>query len=216
MDTLILILNIMDQINFLISLFNKKSYHSLGHFCLTSTLLKSLNVKHYSLPFDWIFSNNKMLHSCLSDQFKSFLTKEYYTSLPPTMSEKKRCNHKLYGDIFNHHNPTLNTDYQYFSRCVQRFHSLISSDELKVFFIISYELINIDYFITHIAPYLGQFVLIYIYLSNNKEKTEIELNYVLNNMIIYTYHFKSKCTGVKFENNEETELLLNHLKNFII
>lgn len=215
MDTLIIIYIVMEHILNIIDFFPKKSYHSLGHFCLTSTFLKTLKVKQYSCPFDWIFSNNDMISSCLSTKFNVFLNKQYYNTLQPTQNEKKRCNHSIYGDIFNHHNPNIITDYEYFQRCIDRFNNLIKSDELKVFYIISYDVLNLHNFLTFIAPYLDKFVLIYIQLNKNDLNSNIEYNYVYHNIIVYTFHFKSDCTGVNFADSQETELLLNHLKKFI-
>ena len=107
---------------------------SLGTVCLSSQLCIDLKLKLYSSPFDWIFSNPKNIIHILKDDFSSFLDKDQYVPITPTS-----CGHKLYDlNMFNHHNPKDNLEnYDYFTRCIDRFKKLLSSSINKLF-IISY------------------------------------------------------------------------------
>lgn len=104
---------------------------SLGSHCQTANTLKKLSLKKNSYPFDWIFSNPEMVTSCIEDDFTCFLDKSQHISRGPNLS-----GHKIYGNIFNHHNITKEEDYLYFTRCVNRFKQLLKKDEDKIFFMI--------------------------------------------------------------------------------
>lgn len=117
-----------------------KHFCSLGTLCHSSQLLKRNNLKKLSYPFDWIFSNCTMISHCLQDDFNIFLDKKYYIDL----NHKCKCGHSYYHEnLFNHHNPLNNYDYDYFTRCVERFKKLLKSSESKVF-IVMYVNMNKD------------------------------------------------------------------------
>jgi hypothetical protein len=106
---------------------------SLGTHCQSSQICKDAGLKYESYPFDWIFSSPNMIQEILHDDFRSFLNKELYI---PHGSNK--CGHTLYGlHMFNHHNPKTNSNhYSYFTRCVERFRTLLSSNSHTLFLII--------------------------------------------------------------------------------
>jgi len=108
---------------------------ALGTHCYTASLLKSAGVKTSSYPFDWIFASPDMVAHCLDDDFAAFLDKRYYEYVPV---ERRRdgptvnlCDHALYRDrygvafVFNHRNPLSETDYEYVTRCVERFRAAV-------------------------------------------------------------------------------------------
>jgi hypothetical protein len=98
--------------------------------------LKDNNFRKESYPFDWIFSDYDMIIDCLTNDFKNFLNKKYYTHVDLYGTLTKICGHKLYNEkMFLHHDPKLDDDYQYFERCVERFRKLLASDEKKLFII---------------------------------------------------------------------------------
>ena len=95
---------------------------SLGNYCHSSYLLKRLQLKVCSYPFDWIFTNIHMIKHIIEDNFTIFLNKSYYKSI-----SHNRCSHLYYKEsMFRHHNPLINmNDYNYFIRCINRFNSLL-------------------------------------------------------------------------------------------
>ena len=107
---------------------------SLGPQCHSSAILKRLDIKKESYPFDWIFSNIKNLEHAIKDDFKIFLDAQYYTN-QDTLS-KTQC-HSYYfengASMFNHHNPINKKDYDYLVRCVNRFNTLLTEKEHKLF-----------------------------------------------------------------------------------
>jgi hypothetical protein len=108
---------------------------SLGSLCHSAFFLKRLGWKNASYPFDWIFSNLWVIQHCIQDNFQAFLDKQYYVGVE---GDKKQQGHSFYFPngltMFNHHNPLLESDYQYFVRCVDRFRGVLSShDERKLF-----------------------------------------------------------------------------------
>lgn len=116
---------------------------SLGCHCYTSSLLKSLKLKFFSCPFDWIFSSPKMIQHCIADDFNTFLDKKYYETIPESNRiggpDANLVNHNYYYEnygiraVFNHHNVLNEEEYLYFVRCVARFKSLLVSEEVNVF-----------------------------------------------------------------------------------
>jgi hypothetical protein len=109
---------------------------SIGSQCLTSALLKTAGLKRYSGPFDWIFSNLRMVADCIEDDFATFLNREYLVQIPvaerhgPDIQfahhEVYRRNYRL-DAIFNHRDPTDPAVYAYLQRCVDRFGSVLRS-----------------------------------------------------------------------------------------
>ena len=98
-------------------------YVSLGNWCITSHILKLANLKKKSYPFDWIFSSNEMI--C------RFIENPTLFQESNLLFEKGKTHHKIYGDIFNHHDPLVSTqDYQYFQRCVKSFVELKSKKHI--------------------------------------------------------------------------------------
>lgn len=119
---------------------------SLGNFCLPSMICQANGLRTYSLPFDWIFSTPRMVRDCLTDDFAVFLDQRYYRS--STHSDKddskseRAAEHEFYrekygiGGLFAHKDPTRESDYLYYVRCVNRFRQILSSGDTKLFWVI--------------------------------------------------------------------------------
>jgi hypothetical protein len=103
---------------------------SLGCACNTSLYLKELELKLFSLPYDWIFSNLKMIQHTIEDDFKSLLNLDLINPKKP-----KQAGHDYYHKrLFNHHNPKDNqNDYNYYQRCIARFKTMLDSGDRKLF-----------------------------------------------------------------------------------
>ena len=50
---------------------------SIGPFCRTAIILKALNKRNCSYPFDCIFRSIKMVNHCIENEFEIFLDKSY-------------------------------------------------------------------------------------------------------------------------------------------
>jgi len=110
---------------------------SIGSQCLTSVMLQNAGLKRFSGPFDWIFSNLRMVADCIEDDFAAFLDRDQYRPIPPERRQSTTtqfANHALYhhryklAAIFNHSDPCRPDVYDYLVRCVDRFRKLLASD----------------------------------------------------------------------------------------
>lgn len=120
-------------------------YCSLGDSCMPSFSLKALGLKSESYPFDWVNSKSNIVKLCIEDEFKDFLDKSLYSEHKNEYDAERVCQHNIYVDLlrvnpiykqifFRHRDPLGNDkDYEYYVRCVDRFKSLLSSDEQKIF-----------------------------------------------------------------------------------
>jgi hypothetical protein len=100
-----------------------------------------MGLKRFSGPFDWIFSNLRMVADCIEDDFGAFLDREQIRPIPPENRASpitQHANHELYHrryripGIFNHYDPTVPENYDYLARCVGRFRSVLASDKRQL------------------------------------------------------------------------------------
>lgn len=94
---------------------NNNEFISLGDHCVISLYLKKYNFKQQSYPFDWIVSNLDILNHVLQDDFSIFINNPSYYN-----------NYIKSGKIFYHH--SMDTDKEYFQRCISRFHDLATKN----------------------------------------------------------------------------------------
>ena len=179
---------------------------SLGPQCHSSNILKRLNIKKESYPFDWIFSNLKNVEHAIKDDFKIFLDTQYYSNLDPV---SKTQTHSYYFEngisMFNHHNPLNNIHYDYFVRCVNRFNTLITQKEAKLF-VLTYINLEIKSF-TSVQKKIQEFNKFFCKIVSNyklliilhfvSEKQWHEFN-IYDNIDFLLLSTKSKSNGVKF------------------
>jgi hypothetical protein len=136
----------------------EKKIFSLGFRCSSASILKRLNLKQESYPFDWLISNISVVKDCIENNFEEFLNKENYerkyTNTYETAYTKNQfiCDEHLMANMhyqhtsmhneentykwslaMNHHNIKEDTDYNYYLRCVSRFNELIESPNEKIF-----------------------------------------------------------------------------------
>ena len=108
---------------------------TLGPNCAASWFCKQhLNVKRFSAPFDWVFSDPDIIADCIEDDFKTFLDVEEYTDNMYHENDFRVAGHKTYGGkMFEHHNPRQDHHHKYFSRCVDRFRRVLKSPNSKLY-----------------------------------------------------------------------------------
>ncbi|GJE59907.1 DUF1796 family putative cysteine peptidase [Methylobacterium trifolii] len=110
---------------------------SLGSHCQMAHALKTLNLRHWSGPFDWIFSMPGMARDCLADDFAALLDRTQLETIPE--AERRgpdiwRGRHRLYRArhglecIFNHHDPAgSEADYAFLADGVRRLRTALDS-----------------------------------------------------------------------------------------
>jgi len=179
---------------------------SLGPQCHSSAILKRLDIKRESYPFDWIFSNIRNVEHSIKDDFTIFLDTQYYTNKDP---ESKKQSHSYYFEngvsMFNHHNPIHKNDYDYFVRCVNRFNTLLTEKEHKLF-ILTYTNSEIASFtiiqkkIQDFKRFLDSIVINYtilVILHYVSHKQSHQFN-ICGNIDFLLLSTKTKSNGMKF------------------
>eukprot|EP00913_Durusdinium_trenchii_P012028 g11300.t1 len=98
---------------------------SLGTLCMTAQAMEHWNLRRWPGPFDWIFSGPEMVTHCLAEgrrgapggsrSFATFLDASKYLAKPCNKAGHEVYSAMLQRDvIFNHHNPMLEKDYEFF------------------------------------------------------------------------------------------------------
>jgi hypothetical protein len=130
-------MNTVDQQTLDVECRHYRAVTSIGSQCLTSVMLQKAGLKRFSGPFDWIFSNLRMVADCIDDDFAAFLDRDQYRPIPLEHRGSARtqfANHALYhhryklAGIFNHSDPCRPDVYAYLVRCVDRFREVLASD----------------------------------------------------------------------------------------
>lgn len=209
----------MEKINYIVS---------LGCSCNVSYFIKMLNLKRFSLPFDWIFSNCKMIIDILNNNFEDFINTKYIIG--------KSRHIKYHEKMFNHKNMTNETNIEYYKRCITRFQKIINSEKNKLFIHTSYKILGNrrDYANFFVSPYDEH------KLETNKDYIElynclksITQNFILiiiiqipfckepkivkeiiegsEELIIYNLHMKGDTSGTNFSHNID----INNYKKII-
>ncbi|MCJ2053274.1 DUF1796 family putative cysteine peptidase [Methylobacterium sp. J-070] len=103
---------------------------SLGCNCQMAHVLKTLDLRHWSGPLDWIFSMPGMVRDCLADDFAALVDRDQLETIPE--AERRgpdiwRGRHRLYRErhglecVFNHHDPAAReADYAFLTEGVRR------------------------------------------------------------------------------------------------
>jgi hypothetical protein len=191
---------------------------SLGKICQSSQVLKRNMYKSCSYPFDWIFSNSKMIIDCLEDNFNTFLDKSYYINI-----SELQCGHSKYNSLnmFNHHNPLINEDhYNYFIRCVDRFRILLKKPEHKLFLMTFVNLDSVNEntknevidFNNKFSKYTSNYKLLVIFHIRNKKKNLHTFTYN-DNIHFLELNTLSESSGSNFKNKNDNIYLDNVIKS---
>jgi hypothetical protein len=73
---------------------------TLGYDCSPASVLRSLNLRDFALPFDWVVSNINAIYNCIQDDFKQYHTKLYFNKNHTRLID-------VYGFQFPHDYPTV-------------------------------------------------------------------------------------------------------------
>lgn len=108
-----------------------------GCACETANFFKKFDWKICSYPFDWIFSNPKMITDCIEDKFNRFLDLKYIKSLGSTSQHLYYTHLLQHGfPIFNHYDISLRENHDYYKRCVTRFQNTLNEVESAKLFVV--------------------------------------------------------------------------------
>jgi len=134
------------------------TFISLGYRCSAAAILKRLQLKNESYPFDWLISRLSVIKDCISNQFQEFLNIHNYERRYSNTYKRMDTNNGFICDehlmvnthyqpaenshpentyqyhlAMNHHNILLSGDYEYYERCCQRFSQIMTSPNDIVF-----------------------------------------------------------------------------------
>jgi hypothetical protein len=157
-----------------------------------------------------------MILHCIEDNFTIFLNKSYYINI-----SDKQCGHSYYGKtMFNHHNLLkYNDDYNYYTRCVDRFRNLLKQEQPKLFIIyLNYmddmtdqKKNSIIEFNNKFSQYTKNYILLTVCHIKNKGKNYHNFTYN-DNIHFLELHTVSLSNGVDFTNNNDNLYLDTILK----
>jgi hypothetical protein len=114
---------------------------SLGCNCHMAHVLKTLGLREWSGPFDWIFSMPGMVRDCLADDFAALTDRALLESIPA--AERRgpdiwKGRHRLYRErhglecVFNHHDPAADpADYAFLTEGVRRLRVALNRPEAR-------------------------------------------------------------------------------------
>jgi len=114
---------------------------SLGTDCYASFALQLAGWKRASYPFDWILSSPGMIIDMVQDDFARFLDPVHHRQIPMEQrrAPNERCaDHLYYRDrygieaVFMHRDVTAPAHRAYYSRAVERFRAVMTSEETKL------------------------------------------------------------------------------------
>ena len=110
---------------------------SLGCNCQMAHVLKTLDLRTWSGPFDWIFTLPGMVRDCLEDDFAALIDRRELESIP--LPERRGADiwkgrHRLYRErhglecVFNHHDPAADpADYTFLTEGVRRLRTALDT-----------------------------------------------------------------------------------------
>ena len=103
---------------------------SLGCNCQMAHVLKTLGLRQWSGPFDWIFTMPGMVRDCLADDFVTLIDRTQLETVPEAERQGPditKGRHRLYREahglecVFNHHDPAASpADYIFLTEGVRR------------------------------------------------------------------------------------------------
>lgn len=134
---------------------------SFGHRCSSAGIIKLLNLKTESYPFDWLVSKLDIIMDCIDTKFVHFLNRNnYITQYSETFNlidgEKYHIRYETvnvnkyyqkdseniqtykYKLALNHYNLHNDNDYEYYQRCIKRLYELLESDIKKYYLYFNY------------------------------------------------------------------------------
>jgi hypothetical protein len=194
--------------------------------------LKKIKLKHFSTPFDWIFSNPAVVAHMLNNNFQIFLDQSYYQNVVKDEKLDNQANiaqHLYYLQhyhlkfMFNHHFPLTQKGYHYFERCVSRFRQVMRNKNPKLMLMIMQRKIKkneAEQLINALNRFKTDYLLlIFSFRQKQENDTEtfkrIEVGYQDPRLFIIELPLLGTTTGVIFSDSRDTDHLEGLIKAFI-
>ena len=179
---------------------------------MTKYAINHMNYDAKTLPFDWMFSSLPFIKTTMMDNFKELLNRDNILSTNPYYNPNKSFNSVYNKDIlshpntithlwhknelretfnfhmWNHYNLVEEDQYIKYKKYMDRFSSIISRDDLKIFLYIQYFNEDIDD-VFDFNTYLNETVKNYRFICLNcvkdRPKGDFTCMYDENNLSIY-------------------------------
>jgi hypothetical protein len=213
---------------------NDTNIVSLGNYCLTSMILKNNNLKEKSYPFDWMVCCIDNICHSITDSFSQFLCKNNYKYINGRTKNIYYYNNtlKLFpikmlkGYDHQHHNflNKDNYDYDYISRCVNRFNELDKCNKIIFVMIQPLYLKNVknnntkvnELYNILIKKFINAKVILLVFNITTIDNSVYKETKINNNC--YIYELKSKMIigeyGMMWYNKEGIDTFLKIIKSF--
>ena len=202
-----------------------QSVVSIGSQCATSVMLQNADLKRFSGPFDWIFSNLRMVCDCIEDDFATFLDPSQIIAIPPetrTMADAQFAHHDHYRRrynihaIFNHSDPTLPEVYAYLQRCVARFRALLAADRPQLLVALSRRDQGGSYAFNRLCDLLKtkpNIEICVLIVRETGEHRSIDLWEERGPNRLFNLHCTSPLAGIHFEAAEDNHFVVETLRS---
>jgi len=205
-----------------------QSVLSIGAQCVTSMLLKQAGLKRFSGPFDWIFSNLRMVCDCVEDDFAALLDLRYLVPVPiairPT-PDSCFADHRLFKNrygltsIFNHYDPLTPGGHAYLQRCVERFRTAMTSGQPQLLLAIVRRhqggLFGFDRLCNVLERYPSIEALIFV-SPETREPRSLDIWKQRGRHRLIHLHTPSQVSGVRFEQEEDDDFVVETLRRLIL
>lgn len=191
-----------------------------GTFCLPALLLRNYGIRSAAMPFDWTFCNVESLVKILESEFYYFLDKNALTSRTGVVG--RRCatnNHYDAGNVnrpfFNHKDPTLVADQQYYYRCIERFLQL--KGDSSILFVLDERQDLKVYWDRLVSALVEHFPGMRLFAVNYSQKSDghssLSLHREKDNHRLFDFFASKIVDGSSFREEDDGRLLLNELRS---
>ncbi len=199
---------------------------SVGDHCLTASVLKNLGLKKHSYPFDWIFSDIRMVNHCIQDGFSTFLDRSEHIKIADSEKlspDANFCDHRYYKEhfgilfAFNHYDISVNNVYKYYQRCVDRFVNLLRSDREVIFICISQRICENDFheLSKTLSLYKNKYLLALNFIQREDHLYTCNITSKTENALLYSISRKESIDGTDFQTAQDLISFITVFSSFI-
>lgn len=187
---------------------------SVGDHCLTASVLKNLGLKKQSYPFDWIFSDIRMVNHCIQDGFSTFLDRSQHIKISDSEKlspDANFCDHRYYKEhygvlfAFNHYDISIDKIYKYYERYVDRFINLLNSDKKVIFICISQRICESDFYELSktLSHYKNKYLLALNFIQPEDNLYTCTITAKTKNALLYSISRKESIDGTDFQTPQD-------------
>ncbi len=200
---------------------------SLGCNCQMAHVLKTLGLRQWSGPFDWIFTMPGMVRDCLADDFVTLIDPAQLETVPQAERQGPditKGRHRLYRElhglecVFNHHDPAANpADYLFLTEGVRRLRAALDTEGTRNRLWMMSHLHTPRPVIEEIAGLLAQRVsrnhLTFVQLEPGRKSVEVaEAADLASNLRWLTIHTPSPPVGLRLADPSDDAALVALLR----